>query len=298
MLKACSVPLCTRLTALFNSSFSSGKVPSAWKLSRVTPIFKKGDSNQVENYIPISLLSLVGKVQDRLVHCTLLDHLLGRKAISTSQFGFRLGGSTQGVLISMIQSWHVNMEADQNTICIFLDLAKAFDYVSHFIVIDALFRAGVSDPLLSWFCDYLTSRSQFVVLEGSASSPCEVTSGVPQISILGPLLFIFNGIFHLPLSSESNLTDFADDVTYSRSYSGLADEPDVAEELATIANWLTSRGFRLNTRKVKAMIVSCKKTPPTISLQLQGEHIQVVNSFRLLASPSPTTSPGKSTSPG
>ncbi len=213
MLKAYFAPLCTRLTALFNSSFSSGKVPSAWKLSRVTPIFKKGDSNLVENYRPISILSLVGKVQERLVHCTLLDHLLGRiKAISTSQFGFRLGRSTQEALISMTQSWHVNTEAGQSTVCIFLDLAKAFDSVSHFGIIDVLFRAGVSNPLFSWF----------------------------------------------------------------------RNEPAVADDLATIANRLTSRGFRLNIRKVKSMIVSHKKTPPSISLQLQGEQIQVVNCFRLL----------------
>ena len=138
----------------------------------------------------------------------------------------------------MTQSWYQNMEAGLSTVCIFLDLAKAFDSVPHHGIMDALTEAGVSDPLLGWFRDYLTSRSQFVVLEGSASPPCAVTSGVPQGTILGPLHFIlaFDGIFHLPLSSESNMSGFADDVTYSRSFSGPADKPAVTDDLAKISH--------------------------------------------------------------
>ena len=284
MLKACSKTLCGRLSCIFNSSFSSGKVPTAWKTSRVTPIYKKGDPSLVQNYRPISLLSLIGKLQERLVHQVLMTHLLQQNAISPSQFGFRPGSSTQEALVSMTQVWHKHLEAGLSTACVFLDLAKAFDSVPHHGVISALSAAGVTNPLLGWFSDYLSNRRQFVALDGSTSFTCKVTSGVPQGSILGPLLFIltFDGIFRLPLSPGSNLSGYADDATYSRSISGACDQSTVLEDLQMICHWLSSHGFRLNVTKVKAMIISRKKKPPTFSIDLQGEPLEFVDSFRLL----------------
>ena len=186
MLKGSCSSICGRLACLFNASFSSGKVPSAWKNSNVTPIHKKGDASLVQNYRPISLLSLVGKLQERLVHNLLLDHLLGTGVISPSQFGFRPCSSTQEALLSATQTWHKHMEDGFSTVCVFLDLSKAFDSVTHQGVFDALAGSGVCGSLLVWFCDYLTERSQRVVLQGSFSHSIAVPSGVPQGSILGP----------------------------------------------------------------------------------------------------------------
>lgn len=131
----------------------------------------------------------MGKLQERIVHNLLLDHLLDGKAISKSQFGFRPWSSTQEALISATQTWHRHMEDGCSTLCVFLDLAKAFDSVPHQGVIDALASSGVSGTLLRWFCNYLTNRLQRVVLQGSCSQFVKVPSGVPQGSILGPLLF-------------------------------------------------------------------------------------------------------------
>jgi len=119
MPKGCCSSIGGRLARLFNNtSYSTGKIPSAWKISSVTPIHKKGDASLVQNYRPISLLSLVGKLQERLVHNLLLDHLLGRGAISPSQFGFRPGSSTQEVLLSATQTWHKYMEKGFSTVCV------------------------------------------------------------------------------------------------------------------------------------------------------------------------------------
>ena len=125
----------------------------------MTPIPNKGDASLVKNCRPFSLLSLVGKLQERLVHNLLPDHLLGGGAISPSQFGFRPCSSTQEALLSATQTWHKHMENGFSTDCVFLDLSKAFDSVSHQSVVDALAGSGVCGSLLVWFCDYLTERS-------------------------------------------------------------------------------------------------------------------------------------------
>ena len=208
MLKGCAGSISSKLSCIFNASFISGTVPSDWKVSRVTPIYKKGDASLASNYRPISLLPLVAKLQERIVHVALQDHLLSQKAISPSQFGFRPHSSTQEALVHMTQLWHQHLEDGGSSLCVFLDLAKAFDTVPHQGVISAVAKACVSGPALKWIADYLSGRRQFVVLEGASSSLASVTSGVPQGSILGPLLFltIFDGIFRLPLSASSEIT--------------------------------------------------------------------------------------------
>ena len=183
----CSNSICNRLAYIFNTSFTSGRVPSDWKISRVVPVFKKGDTGLASNYRPISLLSLVGKIQERLVHNSLLEHLLDRDAISPHQFGFWPGSSTQEALISLTQSWHQHLEDGHSTICA---ISEAFDSVPHSGIMESLSEAGVGGPLLGWFQDYLTNTLQSFVLQGSSSPSCLVSSGIPQGSILGPLLFI------------------------------------------------------------------------------------------------------------
>ena len=284
MIKRCSTSICGRLACIFNSSFDSGIVPDDWKISRITPIHKKGDPGLVQNYRPISLLSLIAKLQERIVHNKLMDFLTGQDAISASQFGFRPKSSTQEALISMTQVWHQHLEEGGSTLCVFLDLAKAFDSVPHHRVISALSNAGVSGCMLSWFYNYLWNRKQYVALDGISSPLAAVTSGVPQGSILGPLLFIatFNGIFHLPTSSTSDLTGYADDVTYSMKVLSQSDMDIAAADLSIISDWIEEEGFKLNVEKVKAMMISRKKDPPQVSLRLLGQPIETVSSFRLL----------------
>ena len=170
LLKCCAPVIVDHLANIFNTSLKSGTVPDEWKVSRITPIFKKGDASLVSNYRPISLLSLVGQLLERVVHSALLDHIIKESIISDSQFGFRPNSSTQEAQPSMTRFWHSTMEADGSNICVFLDLAKAFDSMPHDPVITSLSTAGVTGKLLQWFRSYLENRQQFVAIQGGTSS--------------------------------------------------------------------------------------------------------------------------------
>ena len=284
LLKCCAPAIVDHLANIFNTSLKSGTVPDEWKVSRITPIFKKGNASLVSNYRPISLFSLVGKLLERVVHSALLDHIIKESIISDSQFGFRPNSSTQEALLSMTRFWHNTMEAGGSNICVFLDLAKAFDSVPHDRVITSLSTAGVTGKLLQWFRSYLENRQQFVAIQGGTSSPAAVSSGVPQGSILGPLLFIlvFDGIFRLGLSASTNLTGFADDVTYSKATFCDSDIAEVVPDLEKINSWLGRKFLSLNLDKVKAMVITRKKNRPAPNISLQGHCIEQVSSFKLL----------------
>ena len=133
---------------LFNISLSSGKIPAAWKVSNVTPIFKSGYPALVKNYRPISLLSLVSKVLERLVHNVLIQHILSNGLLSDWQFWFHPGSSTIEAILACSHDWHDSMEQGGSSLCVFFDLSKAFDSLPHLLVLPSLERVGVCGSLL------------------------------------------------------------------------------------------------------------------------------------------------------
>ncbi len=284
MLKGCAATISGHLAGIFNHSLSSGVVPAAWKVSRITPIPKTDDCSLACNFRPISLLSLVGKTQERLVHEALLEHLLETGFLSDRQFGFRPQSSTQEALLSLTKGWHEVMDSGGSVLCVFLDLAKAFDSVPHARIMMCLHDAGVRDPLLAWFHSYLTGRSQSVAVEGASSERATVTSGVPQGSILGPLLFLvaFNDIFAVSLSSDSSLDGYADDVTYCKAIYGESDGADANEDLDRLRVWIEGAGFRLQQKKTKFMLITRKRKPPSPRVLLGEVEVERVKSHKLL----------------
>ena len=194
-----------------------------------------------------------------------MKFLLQYNAISKHQFGFRPGGSTQEALVSITQFWHQNMEDNCSSLAVFLDLSKAFDSVPHQGVIEALAKAGISGSLLAWFKDYLNNRFQYVTLQGCSSALTCVPSGVPQGSILGPLLFIvlFDSIFHVSLSATSSMIGYADDVTYTMK---IKDDEDVIEankDLMKTCSWITDHGLKTKSEQNYFQEI---QTPQTCSL--------------------------------
>ena len=193
--------------------------------------------------------------------------------ISNSQWGFTTGRSTDSVaaLLSTTHDWFKLLEEGKDICAIFLDYRKAFDSVPHRTLIDKLEGIGLNSYIIAWLSDYLTSRKQRVVIDGSISSSTEVLSGVPQGSILGPLLFLIyiNGITDVELAPGSRLVLYADDVLIYSAVSCLSDYQLLQGDIDAICDWSTVQHLTLNPQKCKFMTISRKKGPSSTSFTLK-----------------------------
>ena len=189
MLKNTAQSVCKPLAILFNMSLSCCIFPSKWKQARVMPIFKKGDANMVSNYRPISLLSVVGKLFERLIHKYIHNFLLDNDLFYKYQSGFLPNNSTVYQLLEIYHSIVTGMEEKKNTCFIFCDVSKAFDRVWHQGLLVKLKAHGITGPLLLFLRNYLSDRKQSVFVNSSMSSFKCTNAGVPQGSVLGPLMF-------------------------------------------------------------------------------------------------------------
>ena len=218
LLKSCRESIALPLLLLFSRSLSERIVPGPWKNSNITPIYKKGLHSDPLNYRPISLTSICSKSMERIVSDAIRHHLEENHLLSDAQFGFRPGRSVQDQLI--ITYDYITQQYDIGNVVdlVLFDFKKAFDMVPHSILLDKLFLLGLRDPLLGWIADFLRNRTMRVVVSGITSTSRPVSSGVPQGSVIGPLLFIvfINHLIH-DLHSFTQL--FADDL---KLYLGLS----------------------------------------------------------------------------
>ena len=192
MLKICDESVVLPLKIIFSNILNQSIYPSVWKLANVTPVFKKGDKQLLKNYRPISLLPICGKLFEKLLFKDLYSFFDSNKLITSNQSGFRPGDSTSNQLLYLVNEIHKSFD-NPNSLelrAVFLDMAKAFDKVWHSGLIFKLKQYGVCGKLLSLIEDYLRNRKQRVVLNGSSSDYCNINAGVPQGSVLGPLLFL------------------------------------------------------------------------------------------------------------
>ena len=180
--------ICKPLAHIVNTSFMTGIVPSQLKIAKVIPVFKKGDPNCIENYRPISILSCFSKIFEKCVYARTIKYLDKYNILTKSQFGFRSKHSTTHALLDFIDKVSNAIDDSKHTIGIFLDLSKAFDTIDHQILLHKLSFYGIRGIPLEWFRSYLSNRSQYCSINGINSSSGILTYGVPQGSILGPLL--------------------------------------------------------------------------------------------------------------
>ena len=208
VLKETSV--CVPLSMIFKESLEVGETPEDWRSANVTPIFKKGDRNDPANYRPVSLTSQVCKVLESIVREKMFEHLKSNNLLSNEQHGFREGRSCLSNLLTTLEDWTNILEDGDCVDVAYLDFRKAFDLVSHNHLLLKLKKHGINGQILNWIKAFLENRKQRVVIRSSKSEELDVLSGVPQGSVLGPILFLIF-INDLPKCTTCPVCLFADD---------------------------------------------------------------------------------------
>ena len=255
ILKALKANLCHPLTTIINMSFATGIYPDQLKIAKVIPIFKKGDKLLASNYRPISLLSNINKIFEKLVYSRLYSFLELHNCIYELQFGFRAKHSTQHALASLTELVRLALDEGSFACGIFVDFAKAFDTVDHSILLNKLEHYGVRGLANTWFRSYLTNRKQYVSINGFNSSLKVMKYGVPQGSVLGPLLFLIY-INDLHNAVKYSVTHhFADDTNFlyvSKSLKKIQKYMNL--DLRFVCNWLKANKISLNASKTEMLV--------------------------------------------
>ena len=248
VLKEIAHQIAKPLARIYQLSVSSGVVPCQWKLANVVPIFKKGSRSSPENYRPVSLTSVLSKLLEKLISKSLMEHLLVNNIIPKQQHGFLKGKSTATNLLESLSVWIEMQEHNVPLDVIYLDYSKAFDTVPHRRLVKKLESVGIRGKLLSWIEHFLVGRKQRVVVNGVMSEWIEVLSGVPQGSVLGPLLFLIF-VSEIPGLVENFISLFADDTKlYGRNCG-----PSLQTDLTKLVDWTKVMQMNFNASKCKVM---------------------------------------------
>jgi hypothetical protein len=255
LLKFIAIEISFPLYHIFNLSLSTGNFPSKLKKSRIVPIFKAGDCENCDNYRPISLLSTLSKILEKIVQKKLVNHLESNNLLYKHQYGFIRGKCTEYNLLHVTNKITEALNDGKYCVGIFLDLKKAFDVCSHQILLQKLEKGfGIRGSALQWFRNYLGGREQVVDVNGSLSQPRDINISVLQGSILGPILFLCY-INDLPSVTNLDTFLFADDTSGLKAGNNL---PELIEhcnvELQKMANWFRANKMCVNTSKTKFIV--------------------------------------------
>lgn len=268
------------LTKIFQQSIDSSVLPVEWKIGKVVPIYKTGIKTSPLNYRPISLTSTCCKMLEHVIYSNLVNFLESNSFFTPAQHGFRKSYSCETQLISFTHALHRILDCSSYADCIFLDFAKAFDKVCHQLLLHKLNQLSIDYNVLKWIEYFLANRSQFVYANGYNSSLTDVCSGVPQGTVLGPLLFLIY-INDLPSLIKSNIYLFADDCVVVREITNINDSSILQSDLNTIATWCNTWLMKLNINKCKIMRVT-RATNTQTSYYLNNSPLQLVNSYKYL----------------
>jgi hypothetical protein len=245
------------LSNIFNTSVNEGKTPSDWKLADITAVHKKGDKSLPENYRPISLTCVVCKVMEQLIRDKLMEHLTTNNMLSNKQFGFIKGKSTTLQLLKVLDDWTEAVELGQQTDIIYTDFQKAFDSVPHIRLLNKLSSFGIKGNIQNWIKAFLLDRKQRVKIKGHVSAWAPVISGVPQGSVLGPLLFVLY-INDIVENLQCKCYLYADDM---KIYTVVKSQDDIARlqlDVNEVVDWAENWLIKLNVSKCKVLSINAK----------------------------------------
>lgn len=256
-LKSTSVYSSIILTKIFQQSLDNGFLPAEWKVGKVIPLHKSGNKTSALNYRPISLTSIPCKILEHILFSNLANFLESNSFFTFAQHGFRKTYSCETQLVSFMHKMNIILDHSSSADCIFLDFSKAFDKVCHKLLLYKLRQLNLDHKLLTWLEFFLINRSQFVSANDLTSEPRSVHSGVPQGSVLGPLLFLIY-INDLASTVSSHIHLFADDCVLFREITCDNDIICLQSDLNAISVWCEAWRMELNINKCKLMHVSRK----------------------------------------
>ncbi len=284
-LKECALTLARPFCLLFQRSMNDGIFPTKWKLSHISPVFKKAEKFLRENYRPVSLLSCISKVMERVVYNVMYKFFKKNGLLTERNSGFKENDSTINQLIHLCNNIYKGLDHSKDVCLVFLDVSKAFDKVFHRGLLFKLQQMGIGGNLLRWLESYLSNREQIVVINGVKSDPRKINASVPQGSILGPLLFLVY-VNDLVNGLETTPYLFADDTSLFMEINPR--NPDesftkINNDLALLSNWSDQWRMKFNASKTVYMIVSNKaRVPDYPDLMLNGQVLTKVPSHKHL----------------
>jgi hypothetical protein len=278
ILKTMASEIAPILTIIFRQSMETGNLPDDWKKANIAPIFKKGDRSNPANYRPVSLTSIACKMLEHIVASNVLEHLNCNNILVDQQHGFRAKRSCESQLIQTVHDLALGLDTKVQHDIGILDFSKAFDKVSHNKLLSKLDWYGIKGKTHSWLQDFLVGRKQQVVVDGESSGEIDVTSGVPQGTVLGPILFIIY-INDITEGIKSQIRLFADDCLIYHPIYSENDCEILQDDLNTLATWADTWQMKFNLDKSFIMnITLAKKNTTKNNYHLCDHSLEIVNS--------------------
>ena len=282
LLKEMQTQIAPILCLIFNKSYATGIIPDDWKHANVAPVYKKGDKHKLVNYRPISLTCICCKLMEHIVTSHIMKHLESNNILYDLQHGFRHSRSCETQLLSFIQELQSSNNTNMQTDLIIMDFAKAFDKVPHRHLLYKLNHFGITGKTLHWISAFLSDRTQTVVLEGRSSNTVPVTSGVPQGTVLGPVLFLVY-INDLPdYLKYSKLRLFADDSIIYMPVRSQSDCLKLQADLDAAAKWEKDWLMAFHPDKCTFLSVTTKHQPVQHNYILHNHTLESVTSAKYL----------------